>query len=166
MPMDHAVKIEEANAADRAFVVESLAELQGHEARLHDTRKSGEPALCQAYFDEIAARARANNGALLVASVEARRAGFLCYWIQQNAAMLEVEDSNRAGYVSDIFVVPEHRGSGIAGLMLEEAARRLRHDASIKLLRICSLAMNSSAVAAYGNAGFQPYEIIFEKLLR
>ena len=164
--MDHAVKIEEANAADRAFVVESLAELQGHEARLHDTRKAGEPALCQAYFDEIAARARANNGALLVASIDARRVGFLCYWIQQNAAMLELEDSNRAGYVSDIFVVPEHRGSGIAGRMLEEAERRLRRHTAIKRLRICSLAVNSPAVAAYNNAEFQPYEIMFEKILR
>ena len=164
--MREAFQIREANDGDRAFIVNGLIKLQNHEVALHDTRKIGDRGLCEIYFEEILTKSYECHGALLVARINDLPVGFICFWVENNSCINEIEDSNKFGYISDVFVVEEYRGSGFAGRMFDEVQRRLRKNPLISRLRICSLASNMLAIAAYEGSGFKAYEVLYEKLLR
>lgn len=164
--MTETLRIKEADDGDRTFIVNGLIQLQNHEAALHDTRKTGDHKLCESYFEEILTNSHNGNGALLVAYMNNLPVGFICFWVENNSSLVETEDSNRCGYISDVFVVKEYRGKRVARHMIDEVQSRLMKNPLIKRLRICSLSANLLAVSAYEGAGFQPYEIIYEKILR
>ena len=164
--MRETLQIRQADHRDRTFIINSLIELQNHEVALHDTRKLGDRQLCESYFEEILTKSCNCDGALLVACMNDLPVGFICFWVENNSCLNETEDSNRCGYISDVFVIDEYRGNGLARQMFDEVQSRLRKNPVIKRLRICSLAANMLAVAAYEAAGFQPYEILYEKILR
>jgi hypothetical protein len=52
---------------------------------------------------------------VLVAEVAGKFAGFAAGWIVEEENLAETADSNRAGYVSDICVMPAYRGHRVAG---------------------------------------------------
>lgn len=163
--MEKTLQIKEFDSNDRDFIINGLMALQEHEVALHDTRRVASRDLCEKYFEEIYENALAYNGALLLGCVEGVPAGFICFWIRNDSAIMETDDSNHYGYISDIYVAGEHRGQGFAQQMLQEVERRIANDGSVSRLRICSLAMNSLAVEAYQRAAFKPYEITYEKRL-
>jgi ribosomal protein S18 acetylase RimI-like enzyme len=79
---------------------------------------------------------------------------------------METSDSCRYGYVSDIFIVPEARGSGLARALIDALAEHLRKVApDLTRLRINVLAANAIARGAYEKAGFVPYEVMYERKL-
>lgn len=79
--------------------------------------------------------------------------------------MQETADSNVHGYVNDIYVVPERRGSGLAQALLRAAEDHLA-STGITRVRINVLAANAMARRAYEKHGFEPYEVMYEKRLR
>jgi ribosomal protein S18 acetylase RimI-like enzyme len=103
------------------------------------------------------------DGALLVAEIDSSFVGFVAGWIEHSDAVMETWDSNGFGYISDVYVLPEFRGQRIAIRLLSAIEERLC-GAGITRIRICALAANASASASYERAGFEPYEIIYEKL--
>ena len=163
--MTLSLNIHHYNPDDAPFLIECLLALQAHEVALHDSRMPSNRQVCEDYRSEIIATAEANKGGLLLACHAGRRVGFICYWIANEDSLLETADSTRFGYISDLFVVPEQRGRGIAKRLLGEAESRLKAQEPIKRLRICTLAGNRLATSAYEAAGFQAYEITLEKKL-
>jgi ribosomal protein S18 acetylase RimI-like enzyme len=147
--------------ADRAAVIEALVGLQDHEVALHDTRRPGrqvaEPYLAR-LLDTLARQA----GAIVVAEADGRFAGFVAGYVAEDDQLAETADSNRHGYVSDIFVVPERRGGGLAQALLAAAERHLAAT-GITRVRIGVLAANRMAGRAYEKHGFEPYEVVYEK---
>lgn len=164
--MIETLQIREADDSDRTFIIDGLIKLQNHEVALHDTRITGNRKLCESYLEEIMTNSCNGDGALLVAYMNDLPVGFICFWVEDNSCMNETEDSNKCGYISDVFVVEEYRGNGFAKRMFDEVQSRLMKKPLIKRLRICSLAANMLAVSAYEGAGFQPYEILYEKILK
>ena len=79
---------------------------------------------------------------------------------------VETRDSTRYAYISDIFVRPEHRGSGLAGLLFDAIAAHFRAlPLPLSRLRVNVLAANRVACGAYEKAGFRPYEVMYERVL-
>ena len=75
--------------------------------------------------------------------------------------------STRYGYVSDIFIRPEARGSGLAQVLLDAIAAHLHAaDPTLTRLRVNVLAVNAIARRSYEKAGFTPYEVMYERLIR
>ena len=164
--MTETLQIKEADDSDRTFIVNGLVKLQNHETALHDIRRIGDRRLCEGYFEEILANSHNRDGAVLVAYMNNLPVGFICFWVESASSLVETEDSNTFGYISDVFVVDEYRSRGFARRMFDEVQSRLVKNPSIKRLRICSLAANVLAVTAYEKAGFQPYEVTFERKLK
>jgi ribosomal protein S18 acetylase RimI-like enzyme len=106
----------------------------------------------------------AENGVVLVAEGAGLFIGFIAGWIVEEHSITETTDSRRAGYVSDICIMPAHRGHRIAADLLFAIERHFA-GAGITRVRIASLAPNSSAQAAYRQAGYQPCEAIYEKVI-
>ena len=138
----------------------AIIELQDYEVRLHSTRLPGE-LIADAYLAWLLEQV-AQGGAIFVAEHLGHFAGYAACWIEYNDVIAETPDSNRFGLIGDICVMPEYRGQRLATLLLTNTERHLMQG-GVTRVRICSLAANQSARSAYENAGFVPYEIVYEK---
>lgn len=153
--------------ADHDWVLQSEVELQEHERALHDTRLPGLP-YTRDYLAMLWDVLTENQGAMLIAeNAQGERVGLVAGHIVDQPWPMETRDSTRYGYVSDIFIKAEARGSGLAKVLLDAIAAHLRRaDPTLSRLRINVLAVNRIACRAYEKAGFTPYEITYERLLR
>lgn len=153
-----------AIATDHENLRAALVGLQEYERLLHDTRLPAE-TFVDRYLRWMMQQVSEQDGLCLIAEVDGVFAGFVCGWIDRIDWMVETPDSTVYGYISDIFVLPAWRGQRIATRLLDAAARHMR-DRGMVRLRIGVLSNNDSAIAAYRHAGFQPYEMTMEKVLR
>jgi ribosomal protein S18 acetylase RimI-like enzyme len=156
-----AVTIRDAGPMDRVHLRRAVVEIQEYERTLHNTRLPGEQ-IANAYLAWIENQIRKGGGSLLIAEIDRGFVGFVAGWIEHGDAVAETPDSSRFGYISDICVVSDYRGQRIATRLLLAIEERLTR-AGITRIRICSLAANASARASYERAGFEPYEITYEK---
>lgn len=152
--------------ADYDWVLQCEVDLQEHERALHDTRLPGLPH-SRDYLAMLQDVLAENQGILLIAEDDTgARVGLVAGHIVDEPWPMETPDSTRHGYVSDIFIRPEARGSGLARQLLDAIAGHLRQaDPSLTRLRINVLAVNAVARRAYEKAGFTPYEVTYERLL-
>ena len=136
-------------------------------AAIHDTRLPGLPHSRDylAMLWDVLAESR---GIMLIAeNAEGERLGLVAGHIEDAPWPMETPDSTRYGYVSDIFIRPEARGTGLAQALLDAIAAHLhRVDPTLIRLRINALAVNRIACRAYEKAGFTPYEVMYERLIR
>jgi GNAT superfamily N-acetyltransferase len=157
--------------ADSDWVLAAEAALQAHEIEIFDRRlaltlRSPQPSAA-AYLDMLWPVLAENHGAMLIGCDEhGRRLGLVAGHVVDEPFPTETPDCTRYGYVSDIYIMPEARGSGLAGQLLDAIAAHLHAvDATLTRLRINVLAANGVARAAYERAGFVPYEIMYERKL-
>jgi ribosomal protein S18 acetylase RimI-like enzyme len=152
---------------DHDWVLQCEVELQEHERALHDTRLPGLPH-AQDYLAMLWGTLAQDQGLMLIAEDAAgERAGLVAGHIVDQPWPMETGDSTRFGYVSDIFIKPQARGNGLARELLDAIAAHLRQaDPGLTRLRVNVLAVNRVACRAYEKAGFTPYEVMYERLLR
>jgi GNAT superfamily N-acetyltransferase len=155
-----AATIRAATHGDRPQLRRAVVELQEYERRLHATRLPGEQ-MADAYLDWMQSAADA-SGAVLVAEIDGAFAGFAAGWIEHVGAIAETSDSTRFGLISDVCVMPEFRGGGLAARLIDEMGRCLGR-AGVTRLRVNALAANASARRSYEHAGFTEYEVSYEK---
>jgi ribosomal protein S18 acetylase RimI-like enzyme len=146
---------------DRATVLQALVALQNYEVPLHDTRLPGETTMEQ-YLEELLRDLRDGSGAIFIAEAAGVFVGCVACLVVEDHLVQETPDSNRHGYVTDIFVEPRWRGQGVAQRLLAAAENHLR-GAGVARLRINALADNAKARGAYERYGFAPYEVMYEK---
>jgi ribosomal protein S18 acetylase RimI-like enzyme len=151
--------------ADRPAVVGALVALQEHERALHDTRLPGEGAT-SIYFDKLLKELAERSGGIFVAEAAGRFAGVVTGLVESYDMNLETPDSCVYGYCSDIYVAPEFRRTGLAQMLLDVMERHLAAQAPIARFRISVLAVNRIACRAYERAGFVPYELMYERIVR
>jgi ribosomal protein S18 acetylase RimI-like enzyme len=150
---------------DRRTVIDALTALQEHERAMHDTRRPGAGAT-EVYLDNLLEDLVAQSGAIFIAEADGKFAGLVTGLIETYEIVLETRDSSIYGYCSDIYVAPEFRGSGLAQMLLDVMERHLAAQAPITRFRISVLAVNRIACRAYERAGFVPYELMYERLVR
>ena len=157
-----ALTIRAATQADRRTLRQAVIELQEYERRQSTTRLPGEQVV-DAYLAWMWQRAD-GAGALLVAEIDGRFAGFAAGWVEDAAYIAEAADSSRFGLISDILVVPEYRGRRIAARLIKAMERDLG-TRGVTRLRINALVSNVSARRSYEHAGLVPYEVLHEKMI-
>ena len=153
--------------ADHDWVLQCEVDLQEHERAIHDTRLPGLPH-SRGYLAMLWDVLAESRGIMLIAeNAEGERLGLVAGHIEDAPWPMETPDSTRYGYVSDIFIRPEARGTGLAQALLDAIAAHLhRVDPTLIRLRINALAVNRFACRAYEKAGFTPYEVMYERLIR
>jgi GNAT superfamily N-acetyltransferase len=154
--------------ADHDWLLECEMALQERERAIHDTRLPADLDSTRDYLALLRDRLAEGNGAMLIAEdASGRRVGLVAGRIIDEPWPVEMPDSTRYGYVDDIYVEPAVRGTGLAQMLLDAIADHLRRtDPNLKRLRINVLAVNRIARRSYEKAGFVPYEIMYERLLR
>ena len=103
-------------------------------------------------------------GLVLVAEDGDEFVGFAAGRIEHEENVAETSDSNRSGFISDICILSKYRGKRIANQLLEAIIAHF-DSAGIRRVRVGVLAANRSARLTYERAGFQPYEMIYEKTI-
>lgn len=156
---------------DYDWVLAAQVALQEHEIaiedpRLRPTRLPGLPH-AHDYLTLLWNNLADGAGIMLIARDGAgSRVGLVAGRIVDEPWPMETRDSSRYGYVSDIYIEPRARGSGLAPILLDAIADHLRAaDPTLTRLRINVLAANAVARAAYEKAGFVPYEVMYERKL-
>jgi GNAT superfamily N-acetyltransferase len=152
-------------ATDYDWVLDCAIALQAHEQTLSDTRLPGLPH-SHDYLAMLFTTLAEFHGVMLIAERDGQRVGMVAGHVVDEPWPMETPDSTRYAYVSDIFIVPEQRGTGLAGILLDALADHFRNlDQGLTRLRINALAANQLACKAYAKAGFTPYEVMFERKL-
>jgi ribosomal protein S18 acetylase RimI-like enzyme len=153
------IVIRPAGRADRAILVAFLQQLQDAERAIHPSRLPG-VEVADAYYETLTGR----QADILIAESEGRPVGFVAGWLDEDPDPLQSADWRRHGAISDLFVTSDHRGEGVGQRLLRAISDRLQARGA-RRLRICSLASNAPAVAAYHRFGFTPFEITLDKPL-
>lgn len=156
-----AVEIRPFEPRDRAAVLQALTDLQNYEVTLHDSRLPGETTM-EHYLVELLRDLSDGSGTVFIAEAAGVFVGCVACLVVEEQSVQETPDSNRHGYVSDIFVDPRYRSQGVAQRLLAVAERHLAAT-GVTRLRINVLANNTRARRAYERYGFAPYEVMFEK---
>lgn len=99
------------------------------------------------------------NGLLLVAEKDGKLIGYCLSFIKKNAPVFDVA---YLGYISDLYVKKEYRGTGIASAFTTEAKKWFKK----KKMRYASLTVwtnNDRAQKIYKKWGYEPYNIVMKK---
>jgi len=160
-----AVRVRPYVEADRDLVARLINDLQEAECAMESNRArwaDGGRAYAEWTLEEVAQ----NAGAVFISESAAGQAiGLLTCWRAEDASDITVVADARVHlYVSDLVVVPDWRGRGIAGLLLAEAERHGR-ALGLAQMTIGVLAVNEAARRAYAKAGFDDYEMLLRKRL-
>jgi len=148
-------------ASDRRTLVGFAEALQDNERALHASRRPGKE-VSRAYVDDLLKNVIGKRGMIAIAERDGVPVAFVACWAESENDPLLRGPHRTVVQVTDVYIVPEERGRGLARRLLaaaEEHARQL----GIGRLLIGALAANEMAIAAYRRYGFQPYEILFEK---
>ena len=152
---------------DYDWVLRCEVELQEHERSIHDTRLPGLTHTSD-YLAKLWDDLAEGRGIMLIAeNAHGERLGLVAGHIVDSPWPMETPDSTRYGYVSDIFIKPEARSSGLAQVLLDAIETHLHAvDPTLTRLRVNVLAVNRIACRSYEKAGFTPYEVMYERLIR
>jgi ribosomal protein S18 acetylase RimI-like enzyme len=159
------IVIEPATEADRKAIVGGIADLQDVERAITDTRRPGKE-IAEEYVAQLQASIDQKRGAIFVARIAGKVAGFVACWIEQDDNVAETPESTTYGYISDAWVAADVRGRGLFSLLNEHAETYLAGFAEVSIVRINVLAKNTAALRAYEKANYEPYEMTLQKGLR
>jgi ribosomal protein S18 acetylase RimI-like enzyme len=165
MPNETATHVEPSirpyRAADYAGVLRGMSELQDHERALHPSRRAA-AEVAEAYLTRLFQRIAERAGAIFVAEHAGAVIGFIACYVKDTGSLVETAAYSRYGFVSDLDIVAEWRGRGLAQRLLAAAEQHLAQR-GVTRLRIGVLATNIAAQRAYAKYGFVPYESELEK---
>jgi ribosomal protein S18 acetylase RimI-like enzyme len=147
--------------ADYAGVLRGMHDLQDHERTLHPSRRAA-AEVAEPYLQRLLRRVAERSGAIFVAEHAGAVIGFIACYVKDTQSLIETAAYSRYGYVSDLDILAEWRGRGLARRLLASAEQHLA-QCGVTRLRIGVLAANSAAQRAYEKYGFAPYENELEK---
>jgi GNAT superfamily N-acetyltransferase len=137
-----------------------LVELQEFERTIDPRLRPGE-AMADAYWENIQARCNETNGQVFVAEQDGVVVGFIAILATEPFTELS-EPPGTYALVTDVVVLPSHRGRGIGAQLLQHAEAFARAAGATEL-RIGVLARNAVARKLYRGAGFVPHLEVFIK---
>ena len=157
------VQIRPARPDDRDFILQVLTLFQDEERTMHANRRPG-AEVAEMYLAEIERDNATHNGTIMIAEHGGAAAGLVACHDDRDDDQTIYDEARDHGYVSDIFVLSDHRGHGVGGALLDAAEAYLAKR-GFKRVRLWVLAANHNARAVYEGRGYEPYETIYEKKL-
>ncbi len=141
---------------DEAAILSFITALQTYESGFEPNRRR-DPGFAADHWRAAQKRAADHHGVMLVAEREGQLAGW-AFAYEEAGDVFVAEPERRHGFLAEIYVVPEARGTGLGRALIEgcEAWSMARGH---KLLTINVLARNARAIRAYEGAGYAPYTV-------
>jgi GNAT superfamily N-acetyltransferase len=155
-----ALVIREYRREDATAVRRCVVELQEVERTIDPRLRPGE-AMADRYWENILARCAEANGQVFVAEQDGSVVGFVSVLAAEPFTELDDPPGSYA-LVTDVVVLPSHRGRRIGAQLLRHAEAFARAAGATEL-RIGVLAENSAARRLYLDEGFVPHLEVFIK---
>ncbi len=156
------VSIRAYQSEDQDRLEAFILELQNFERTLEPDRVEGAQMVAR-NREELLAIVRQNRGQIFVAEVNAEVVGFVCVRLEHEEGEYLSSLVDYA-YISDLVVLPSHRGQGYGTALLQKAEEFARQR-GMTMLKIQVLVKNQPATSVYLHAGFRPYELALLKSL-
>jgi GNAT superfamily N-acetyltransferase len=147
---------------DKAACVAFIDGLQKYEHALEPDRRI-DAKVGEEYFAELMARLEKHAGRIFIAESEGKPVGWAVFVID-TLEIYVVEDERICGYVAELYLNEDMRGTG-AGKALLEACEAEAHRRGVKHLMIGVLSKNARAAKVYADAGFAPHSAQLRKYL-
>ena len=157
------IVVRAAEGVDKKIIIEMLQSLQDYERALHPGRRPGAD-VAEFRYKRITDAAESFNGAVLVAIEKSEIVGLTAGWMIIDDDQLQDMEHREHGYISVLFVSPEHRGKDIAQKLLISIEQHLV-SVGANRLSMNTLARNGPAVTASRAVGFEPFEVKLEKFI-
>lgn len=151
------------SAGDEPVLLSFVAAIQDAERALHPSRKRGED-VAAGYLAWLLRKSSEPGGAIVMAQARGAPIGFASGWLARSDDVLQRDAWRSYGWISDVYVEPPWRRRGVAQRLLAALDGELAR-AGAERLRVCSLAANAEAIAAWRRFGFEPFEVEFDKPL-
>ena len=148
---------------DKVPIIQMLECLQDYERELHPGRRPGSD-VAEYRYKRIIDAAESFDGAVLVAIEKSEIVGLTAGWMIIDEDQLQDMSHREHGYVSVLFVDQDHRGKGIANILLGAIEKHLV-SAGANRLSVSSLARNGPVITACRASGFEPFEVKLEKFI-
>ena len=148
--------IRDATPADEAILTAFLRDLQDAEAAICNSRRPGHEVDHWCY-----AELQRDGVQVLLALAGSYPAGFVAGKLGVHEDELQVPAWRPHGHISDLYVAPAYRGTGIAQSLLQAMIDRLQ-GLGARRVRIAALSGNEVAIRAYRRFGFQPFSIAMD----
>jgi GNAT superfamily N-acetyltransferase len=156
------MRIRAYQSRDQERLEDCILELQNFEHALEPDRVEGTNIITR-NREDLLDIVRQNRGQIFVAEVKAEVVGFVCVRLEHEEDEYLSTLTNYA-YVSDLVVLPSHRGQGYGATLLQKAEEFARQQ-GMTTLKIQVLAKNQQATSVYLHAGLRPYELALLKQL-
>ena len=156
------VSIRAYQSEDQDRLEACILELQNFERTLEPDRIEGAQIVAR-NREELVAIVHQNRGQIFVAEVNAEVVGFVCVRLEHEEGEYLSSLVDYA-YISDLVVLPSHRGQGYGTALLQKAEEFARQR-GMTMLKIQVLVKNQPATSVYLHAGFRPYELALLKSL-
>jgi ribosomal protein S18 acetylase RimI-like enzyme len=158
------IVVRAAEDIDKNIIIEMLQSLQDYEHTLHPGRRPGAD-VAEFRYKRITDAAESFDGAVLVAIEKSEIVGLTAGWMVIDEDQLQDMEHREHGYISVLFVSPEHRGKNIAQTLLVSIEKHLVSVGASRL-SIDTLAKNGPAITASRAVGFEPFEVKLEKFIK
>jgi len=157
------MQVIEYDPKHRDAVVKLMAELQDCERLLSDDRPPGE-TMASGHFDYLLDLCESRSGKVFLAVNDGTVIGFVTVFLEaaDEGDLHLFPEYKRYGWVSDLVVEENQRGSRAASVLLEHAES---HCASLGVnrLKLVALQNNVRARRFYEKSGYAEYEIVYKK---
>jgi len=154
--------IREFQKSDEKKVKKCIKELKEYESQFDEDYLTGSEAVDRLFQDLIKAK-KERKGKIFVAEANENIAGFISMEVENKNDELITKKVDCI-YVSDLVVLPEHRGKNI-GKMLLDKANEYAGSNNIKYVKLIVFSESKQTKAIYKHLGFQDYETTMLKKL-
>jgi GNAT superfamily N-acetyltransferase len=148
--------------ADEAAILDFISALQKYESGFEKNRRT-DPDFRSEHWAVVQNRAKTHHGVILVAEDGGKVVGWAFAFEEEGEVFIE-GTQRRHGFLAEIYVVPEARGTGM-GRALIEGCEEWSRDRGHKALTINVLSNNHRAIRAYEGLGYAPYTVTLRKYL-
>ncbi len=157
-------RIRAAGPADTAVLERFMAALQDFERAMDRNRRPG-AEMARAHIGALLAWASEHPaGGVRLAEDAAGPAGFVIWGIETEFGDYVLPENATYGYVSDLWVEPRARRTGLARALLGAAEERLLAH-GIRRVEIGALEANMRAIETYKALGYAPSAVMLAKRL-
>lgn len=148
--------IRDATPGDESTLLGFLRALQDAEAAICTTRRPGHEVDRWCYAD-----LQRDGVQVLLALDGSRPTGFVAGKLGVHEDELQIPAWRPHGHISDLYVDPAYRGTGVAQSLLQAMVDRLQ-GLGARRVRIAALSGNEVAIRAYLRFGFQPFSVAMD----
>ncbi|MDO8422257.1 MAG: GNAT family N-acetyltransferase [Parvibaculum sp.] len=149
-------------ARDRAAALSFIRGSQAYEHEIEPNRRLDD-RVADDYLPVLLAEVAARRGRIFVAERDGSVIGWAAITQEQNPVFV-VEAARSYGYITELFVTADARGSGV-GQALMSACEAEARRCGLKQIVIGVLSANKRTADIYERAGFQPYTAELRKYL-